>query len=125
MDLFLYDLKMIRNDRHYRFTGVSNEAVLNNLRALSQKGHNVVVRVPVIPGVNDGRENMRQIAEFLADLPRKHSTQLLPYHSTAAAKYKRLDRVNRMGDTHPPPEGTMAELAQVLEDFGLQTQIGG
>jgi pyruvate formate lyase activating enzyme len=125
VDLFLYDLKLIGNDRHHRFTGVSNEAVLSNLRALSQEGHDVIVRVPVIPGVNDDKENMRHIAGFLADLPRQYSTQLLPYHSTAAAKYERLDRDNRMGDTHPPSDGTMAALAQVLEEFGLHTEIGG
>ena len=88
-------------------------------------GVHLEITTLVIPGVNDERENMRQIAGFLANLPRKHGTQLLPYHSTAAAKYERLDRDNRMGDTHPPPDGTMAKLAQVLEQFGLQTQIGG
>jgi pyruvate formate lyase activating enzyme len=125
VDLFLYDLKLIRNDRHLRFTGVSNETVLSNLRALSHEGHKVIVRVPVIPGANDDKENMRQIAEFLADLPHQPSTHLLPYHASAAAKYERLDREFRMGDIHPPSDGTMAELAQVLEEYGLHTQIGG
>ena len=125
VDLFLYDLKLIRNDRHYRFTGVPNEAVLSNLKALVREGHQVIVRVPVIPGINDDKENMRQIAGFLADLPQQPSAHLLPYHAAAAAKYERLGREFRMGDIHPPSDGTMAELAEVLEEFGLHTQIGG
>jgi pyruvate formate lyase activating enzyme len=125
VDLFLYDLKLMENDRHRRFTGVSNELVLSNLRALSREGQDVVVRVPIIPGVNDDKQNMRQIAEFLADLPKPYGTQLLPYHATAYAKYERLSRDNRMGDTNPPPNSTMSEMAKVLEELGLQTQIGG
>ena len=125
VDLFLYDLKLIREDRHQRYTGVSNEAVLSNLQDLSQAGHDLIVRVPVIPGINDDKETMRRIARFLADLPRRHNTHLLPYHSTADAKYERLDRQNRMGDITSPPDDTMAELAQVLEEFGLHAQIGG
>jgi pyruvate formate lyase activating enzyme len=125
VDLFLYDLKLMADDRHRLFTGVSNGAVLENLKALSQEGHKVLVRIPVIPGINDDIENMREIARFLADLPRQHETQLLPYHATAAAKYERLDRDNRMGDTRPPSRTELAELAGVLEAFGLQAQIGG
>ncbi len=125
VDLFLYDLKLMADDRHRRFTGVSNDAVLRNLRALSQEGHKVLVRIPVIPGVNDDNENMQQIAGFLAGLPNQHDTQLLPYHAAAAAKYERLDRDNRMGDAHPPSDAAMAELAEVLEACGLHTQIGG
>ena len=125
VDLFLYDLKLMENNRHRRFTGVSNEVVLSNLRALSRKGQDAVVRIPIIPGVNDDKENMRQIAEFLADLPNPYSTQLLPYHASANAKYERLSRDNRMGDTAPPSDVTMSELAAVLEELGLLTQIGG
>ena len=57
-DLFLYDLKMMDPVRHKQYTGRSNQLILDNLEFLAQKGVAVIVRFPLIPGVNDGQENI-------------------------------------------------------------------
>lgn len=125
VDLFLYDLKLPDETRHRRFTGVSNELILSNLRALSQAGHEIVVRVPVIPGVNDDAETIRQIGAWAASLPRPHPIDLLPYHHTAVAKYERQGRAYELREAHPPSDERMAELASTLRPFGLQVRVGG
>jgi pyruvate formate lyase activating enzyme len=125
VDLFLYDLKLIDDDGHLKFTGVSNELILRNLQALSQRGHDVVVRVPVIPGANDNEDHVRQIGAFVASLPRLHRVDLLPYHHAGAGKYDRLHKSYRLPETYPPSDSRMAEILRVLEGFGLQVRTGG
>jgi pyruvate formate lyase activating enzyme len=125
VDLFLYDLKLVDDARHRRFTGVSNELILGNLQALSQHGHDIVLRVPVIPGVNDDDDSVRGIGAFAAALPRLERLDLLPYHHVGVEKYKRLNRVYRLPEARPPSNGRMAELAQVLREFDLPVKIGG
>ncbi len=60
VDLFLYDLKLMDDARHREVTGAPVGPILANLRALSERGHAIRLRVPVIPGVNDDDESIRQ-----------------------------------------------------------------
>ena len=68
-NLFLYDLKLMDNERHKQYTGVSNELILQNLKLLSERGHPVYVRIPLIPGVNDDEPSLCESAELLASMP--------------------------------------------------------
>ncbi len=125
VDLFLYDLKLIDDEKHRLFTGVSNQSSLRNLQALSQHGENIILRMPVIPGVNDGEENLRATAELAAALPSLARVDLLPYHNTAMHKYRSLGRAFSLPDTQRPPDDHLATIAGTLREFGLQVQIGG
>jgi pyruvate formate lyase activating enzyme len=125
IDLFLYDLKLLDDARHRQFTGVSNEAILGNLKALSQEGHTIILRVPIIPGINDDITNLRQIAEFAAMLPHLAGLDLLPYHTIASDKYDRLARVYELRETHPPSTKELQQFAELLRGYGLPVKIGG
>ena len=125
IDLFLYDLKLMDDAKHRKFTGVSNELILDNLQMLSTQGHNIVLRVPIIPGINDDDENIRETGTFAAALPHLNGVDILPYHYAAVEKYKRLSQVYSLPETRPPSEERMAEIAQVLRGFGLHVKIGG
>ena len=125
VDFFLYDLKLIDGEKHRQFTGVSNELILKNLQALSQRGHNIVVRVPVIPGVNDDDESIRQIGAFAARLAHLASIDLLPYHHIGMDKYTRLNKAYKLVDARPPTDERMAEIAHILQGFGLLVTRGG
>jgi pyruvate formate lyase activating enzyme len=125
VDLFLYDLKLLDRARHRQLTGVSNERILTNLQALSQQGHRIHLRLPVIPGINDDNEAMEQMGAFAASLPHLECVDLLPYHAIASDKYQRLRRQYHLGNTHPPSDGTMDQIAQVLRRHDLQVSIGG
>jgi pyruvate formate lyase activating enzyme len=124
-DLFLYDLKLMDDARHRAFTGVSNELILQNLQLLSERGHAIFLRVPIVPGVNDDDENVRQIGAFAAALPHLNRVDVLPYHHAAASKYARLSKVYELPETRPPSDERMAEIAQILQGFGLRVKPGG
>jgi len=90
-DLFLFDIKLVDPLRHERLTGVRNELIVDNLERLLALGAAVVVRVPVLPGVNDDRESMRALGEFVAGRPAVRTVELLPGHELGAHKYAALD----------------------------------
>jgi pyruvate formate lyase activating enzyme len=125
VDLFLYDLKLMDQERHLQFTGVFNEPILRNLRALSECGHKITLRVPIIPGINDDDESLGQLATFAASLPRRHEIELLAYHHLGADKYARLLKNYRLPETQPPSNEKMAQIAHFLQDFGLSLRTGG
>jgi pyruvate formate lyase activating enzyme len=122
VDLFLYDLKLADDARHRTFTGVSNEPILANLHSLSRRGHHIVLRVPIIPGINDDEENLQQIAMLAAALPSLERVELLPYHGMGRDKYRRLGKVWRMAEVDPPTRERLAEVAQTMHVPGLQTE---
>ena len=119
VDLFLYDLKLLDEARHGQLVGVSNAAILRNLRELARLGHDVVLRVPIIPGVNEDDESIRQIGAFAASLPRLIRVDVLPYHHIGAEKYTRLGRPYSLAGLVPPSVKRMAEIAGMLAGFGL------
>lgn len=123
-DLFLYDLKLMDDVLHRRHTGSSNQAILENLRALSRGHENIWLRVPVIPGVNDSEDNLRETARFAASLRLRH-VNLLPYHRNGTAKSRRVGAVCALPETVPPSEQAMASARGIFEKAGLVTKIGG
>jgi pyruvate formate lyase activating enzyme len=110
--------------RHRRLTGVSNGPILENLRALAAQGHRIILRVPVIPGINDDAANLDDLASFAVRLPRLAGVHLLPYHPIGTEKYARLGRQYRLPDTLAPTSERMAEVAARLEANGLRVSAG-
>jgi pyruvate formate lyase activating enzyme len=125
VDLFLYDVKLMNEAEHSSYTGVSNRRILHNLRALAERGHEIVLRVPLIPGITDGEDNIRQIGSLAAELPGVRRVDLLPYHHTAVDKYDRLEREYGLRPLRPPAEEQTARLAQLLRGYGVQVEVGG
>ena len=101
-DMFLVDLKIMNSCLHKKFTGVPNESILENLEYLFSIGKDIIVRIPVIEGVNAFDENLEETAEFLFRMQQEYlngdkiKVELLPYHDIAKGKH------GRMGTTYNP-----------------------
>ncbi len=119
VDLFLYDLKLVDPARHRRYTGVGNTRILANLRRLSQLGHQIVLRMPVVPGITDDAENVAAICDVAAGLPHLARVDLLPYHRIGVGKYLRLDRKYRLPHVDAPTRERMDEIASSMAAAGL------
>jgi pyruvate formate lyase activating enzyme len=126
VDLFLYDLKVINDEKHKSYTGVSNKLILENLRKLSDKGHRVVVRFPLIPGVNDHQRDIRELGELVSSLEGAKEVSILGYHKGGVEKSKRLMRPKHSfcADRIPSAEA-LREIKNKLKEFGLKVQVGG
>ncbi|MBN2147325.1 MAG: glycyl-radical enzyme activating protein [Anaerolineales bacterium] len=131
VDLFLYDLKLMDEARHRQYTGVSNEIILQNLAALARQGHRLVVRAPLIAGINDDQDNLGAMADFLAGLPCNHTqghaqgyaaierVDLAPYHEIGLAKYTSLGRISPLEGALPPSPARLQEAVEIFRRAGL------
>ena len=125
-DLFLYDLKLIDDDLHQRFTGCSNKLILENLIRLSAENKCIRIRIPMIPQVTFTDENISGILSFLDKLPSPvRSVDLLPYHNMASHKYRRFGMANRFETLKSLPKEELFVVKQQFETAGYETHIGG
>lgn len=124
-DLVLYDVKASDPGLHLRWTGVSNDAILGNLEALCRAHDNVWLRVPVIPGVNDGEAGAAALAALAGRLPTVRRVHLLPYHALGGDKALRLGRLEKAFRAAPPSGDVLAKLARSFEREGLAVFVGG
>ncbi|MGD0496373.1 MAG: glycyl-radical enzyme activating protein [Candidatus Bathyarchaeia archaeon] len=124
VDLFLYDIKTMDEKKHIKYTGVSNKPILENLKRLAENGSNIQVRFPIIPGINDDKDNVTETAEFVASC-RIKNISLLPYHRAGIEKYKGLSRVYKVKKIKTPSDQDLNLIEEELEAFGLKVRIGG
>ena len=125
VNLFLYDLKLIDEEKHIQFTGVSNQVILKNLKLLSQQGKKIIVRLPLIPGVNDDEENILATGKFVASLKNVEELDILPYHRAGIEKFKRLNKMKEAFIRHPPSTEELSSIENKLKQFKLKVHIGG
>lgn len=90
---FLYDLKCMNSAKHKELTGVDNQRIIDNLLYLFSRGADVVIRLPMIPGINDTEEDVALLCEFLRkSLGKYRKAEIMPYHSFGISKAKRLGK---------------------------------
>lgn len=123
-DLVLFDLKLVDAAKHRRYTGVSNETILANLEELVAQGRAVTVRIPVVPGINDGPDEVAAFASYLGAL-RPQAVELLPYHSIGTEKYRRLGRTYPLTETPRSAAADLARFGDALRRAGLHIAGGG
>ena len=88
-------MKHIDNEKHIKYTGVSNELILDNIKKLCEMSvengtPKIIIRRPIIAGINDDDETTIAIAKFVSDLPGYPEINLLPYHNLGESKYSMI-----------------------------------
>jgi len=89
-DLVLFDLKHPDDERHRAGTGVGNALILDNLRCMLAAGVDVLVRIPLVPGYNDGVADLERAAALVAALEPVPPVELLAFHPAAEEKHRRF-----------------------------------
>jgi len=132
-DLVIMDIKQMSPDRHRDVTGRSNERILANARQLAVSGKPMVIRTPIVPGVNDSEEDVRRVASFVRELARLRTSrggtggggipyELLTFHRLASDKYASLGLAYDASAIDPPTRERMAELADVAKECGIDAR---
>lgn len=124
IDLFLYDLKIIDDDIHRKYTGTSNEMILENLKTLYKKGKEVIIRFPVIPGITDTEENLDDIVDFLSELKHIKEIDVLPYHNVEE-KYNKLGKEYKLEESRSLNEKSIQSIKEIFEKEGFFVKEGG
>jgi pyruvate formate lyase activating enzyme len=129
VDLFLYDLKIMDDRMHQRYTGVSNQIILENLSYLSDLGSQIIVRIPIVPGINDDQENIEWTAKYLSGLPNLLRIDILPFHNSGFGKYNGIGRSlsNEILDLTKIValnDERMEQIADTIRGHHLQVRVG-
>jgi pyruvate formate lyase activating enzyme len=124
-DLFLFDLKMMDDELHQKYTGVSNKKIHQNLKTIDEAGNKIFIRVPVVPGVTDSKENLSATRDFIATLSNVLEIDLLPYHRAGEGKYKKFNKENKLYNIVIPENGYMEEIKKNFSKLNCKVKIGG
>lgn len=126
-DTFLYDIKTMSDQKHRDYTGTGNERILENLRKLSEDGARIVLRLPLMDGLNTESEDLFPLLNLLKSGVRVAKINLLPYHHTGKSKYDRLDRpYDRMKILEIPAREKLEQIADFFRINGFANiEIGG
>ena len=123
-DLFLLDLKLMDPERHRKWTGASNEKILENLRKLAENGANIIIRIPFIGGVNDDEANLRATAKFVSALAgEQKEVHLLPYHKIAQTKYGKLGKAGEFQLFDEPTREALQRAVTIFEEYGIVASV--
>ena len=125
IDLFLYDVKFIDEEKHIRDTGASNRLILENLKMLSNLGKDIIIRIPLLSGVNDLPENIHRTIEFLLSQDNLREINLLPYHRGGEEKHQRLGKANPRRSFRSSSEKRMEDIKKLFEGQGFSVKVGG
>ena len=121
VNLFLYDVKLIDEAGHIKYTGVSNALILENLRMLADTGANVTVRTLLLPGVNDNAAYFEEFAYFIAGFGVK-SAEVLPYHGMGESKYAQIGEEYKFSGRTVPDDKLTAQFQETVRQAILNNK---
>lgn len=116
VDIFLFDYKLTSAELHKKYTGVSNELILSNLKMLDEMGCKIILRCPIIPTVNDTEEHLYGIAEVANSLKNILEINIEPYHPLGNGKNEMLGNNYELKDLTFPSDDTVSEWIKIISD---------
>jgi len=120
VDLFLFDYKLTNSEEHRRWTGAGNELILANLDFLYRSGANIILRCPLLPGINDAEEDISAIALLNQKYPALRGIEILPYHDTGQYKSGLLGLCPPEPRIPVPSEEMQQQYRQILAARGVR-----
>lgn len=119
VNLAFVDVKFFTKELHEKYCGVDNTLILENLLKTNdiEEKFQLVVRTPIIPGLNDSEEELNQIGQFCSRLKKLSYVQLLPYHKLGTATYSKLGREYLLGDIASPTASDMEKHVKIIERY--------
>ena len=121
--LFLYDLKLMDEQAHLNYTGVSNRLILNNLKRLALMQADIRIRIPLIPGITDTEANLTAIAECLTGLSAIRYIDLLPFNIYGKSKYRKLKRETDFGPLPAQSEEELKKISALFRNAGFNAVL--
>ena len=124
IDFAYYDIKIMDEEKHKFYTGVSNRIILKNAETLMKSYIPFTFRIPLMTEVNCDSENMHKVCEFARLAKNIVSIELLPYNEMAGAKYPLAGIEYKYSFTKPSAE-VLDGLEGIIESYGIKCNIRG
>lgn len=124
-DLFLYDIKFGCTDLHEDYTGHGNGLVWSNLRRVVGSQSTVIVRIPVVTGINDTKAEIKTMVNRLSEFKSDNFNEihLLAYHKLGAKKYQRFSMNCDMIKVDEPDKASLEAIAVKMRNKGFNVLI--
>lgn len=119
LDTMYVDIKHIDPDKHKIYCGTEIAGILDNTRRVDAQtnGMKLVVRIPLVPGINDDTATLHGMGEFCASLKHLHCVQLLPYHRLGIDTYRKLGRPYPLASLRSPDEEHMEICHGIIQQY--------
>lgn len=118
VDLFLFDYKATSSDEHKRLTGAANHTIVSNLEKLCGAGASILLRCPLVPGVNDQEEHLQGIASLSLKYPNLIGVEIMAYHNLGVSKGERIGRPSQLPPIDPPTKEIQDGWISRLHELG-------
>jgi pyruvate formate lyase activating enzyme len=120
MDHIFVDVKHMNTDVHKRYTSQNNNLILKNIEKMNSLSGEIIIRIPLIEGVNASEENIRETAIFIKKTLKKPKIELLPYHELGTYKYKRLGLDYDFQGFSRPSDKKIEKLEYIFQQEGVE-----
>ena len=114
-DVFLWDLKDTDDDRHKKYTGVSNKRILENLQKADRHGAKIILRCIMVSSLNMDENHYRAVAEVYHSISGCREVELLPYHVYGGSKTLAIGKTDCGTDNWIPNEEQMMRARSYLQ----------
>jgi len=115
VDYFMCDIKLSDTKEHHYWTGKGNQTILENIQKLDKTGKPYRVRTPVIPGVNNRKEQLQELSDFVGHLKNMEAYELLSFHPLASYKYHNMGMDYAFEKIKEIPQDEFGELKKLFE----------
>jgi pyruvate formate lyase activating enzyme len=119
LDLVIFDLKHMDPAAHQTLTGKSNQLILENLKYFNSQEKEIVIQIPLIPGMNDSEENLTASFQLAKSLSSVSGVSLLAYHALGRSKYARIGRSYEIADLQQPDNNYLKIKSDWAAQFGV------
>lgn len=119
VDFVIFDYKLADSAKHKKYTGMSNGLITKNLMTLLKSSKKILIRMPLVPGINDAPEDLRKIGDLLSCTKPGVKLELLAYHQLGQGKYNKLGMEYLMKGVASPTSDQVQVALGVLAQYNL------
>ena len=126
MNMVLFDIKAYDSRLHRKYTGAGNELILENIKKTADKNKELIIRMVIVPGMNDNIEDIKKRISFIKELGSAvKQIDILKYHNLGEGKYKSLGMIYSVPKDLYREEGFWKKVKEMASETGVKVTIDG
>ena len=126
MNMVLFDIKAYDSRLHRKYTGAGNELILENIKKTAAKNKELIIRMVIVPGMNDNMEDIKKRISFIKELGSAvKQIDILKYHNLGEGKYKSLGMIYSVPKDLYREEGFWKKVKEMASETGVKVTIDG
>ena len=126
MNMVLFDIKSYDSRLHRKYTGAGNELILENIKKTAAKNKELIIRMVIVPGMNDNMEDIKKRISFIKELGSAvKQIDILKYHNLGEGKYKSLGMIYSVPKDLYREEGFWKKVKEMASETGVKVTIDG